>query len=126
MGKVRLERDWAAQKKMRQSKYRSKKTKLDGILFDSQKEALRYAELKTLLRAGEIVSLERQPVFVLQEGFERNGRRVRPVTYRADFRVTYRDGKQAVIDVKGYRTKEYLLKKKLFLAKFPEIDFREE
>ena len=51
------------------SKYRNKKTELDGIAFDSKREAERYAELKLLERAGEISYLQLQPEVILQDKF---------------------------------------------------------
>ncbi len=108
-----------------ESKYHSRKVILDGHKFPSQKEAGRYAELKLLLRAGEITDLELQPAFVLQERTRVNRRWQRAIIYRADFRYKTRDGKTVVEDVKGHKTKVYLLKKKLLLARYPEIDFRE-
>lgn len=111
----------------KQQKYRSRKVELDGIVFDSRKEANRYAELRLLEKAGEIVKLELQPEFELQPGYRtQDGKYIRPIKYRADFRVTYADGQVVVIDTKGYRTKEYAIKKKMLLFRYPEIDFREE
>jgi len=107
------------------SKYRSRKEVVDGIIFDSRKEANRYRELCLLKRAGEVTWIELQPVFVLQEGFRHEGKRHRPITYRADFRVTYADGRVEVEDVKGMCTDTYKIKKKLLLARYPEIIFKE-
>ena len=108
------------------SKYRSKKVEVDGITFDSQKEANRYQELLLEKRAGLVLDIELQPSFELQEGYRDAGKWVRPIVYIADFRVTYADGRVVVIDTKGFRTKEYRLKKKLFRRRYPEIDFVEE
>lgn len=109
------------------NKYGARKVTVDGITFDSKKEARKYQELKLLKRAGEIKDFELQPEFVLLEGFrDMNGTWHRPIKYRADFRVTYKDGRVAVIDTKGYRTREYQLKKKLLLHRYPEIEFVEE
>lgn len=109
------------------SKYRARKLTIDGITFDSQKEANRYCELKLMLQAGEIAKLELQPEFILQKGYRGlDGKWVRAIKYRADFRVTYPDGRVVVIDTKGYQTKEYKLKKKLLLARYPDIYFVEE
>lgn len=108
------------------SKYRSKKVTVDGITFDSQKEANRYQELLLEKRAGIVQEIELQPKFVLQEGYRDAGKWVRPITYIADFRVNYKDGRIVVIDTKGFKTKEYRLKKKLFRQRYPEIDFVEE
>lgn len=105
------------------NKYHNKKTTVNGINFDSKREADRYIELMLLQRAGKITNLKLQPVFTLQEGFiTPKGEKVRPITYKADF--SYRkseNGPLIVEDVKGVRTKEYLIKKKLMLDKGIEI-----
>ncbi|VBB05591.1 Hypothetical protein LUCI_0801 [Lucifera butyrica] len=113
-------------KEQKRAKYNNNRTEVDGILFDSEKEAAKYGELKILKLVGEVVKFELQPAFLLQEGYFDQGKWVRPMVYRADFRVWYRDGRVVVIDTKGYRTKEYRLKKKLFRKKYPEIEFVEE
>ncbi len=89
-------------------KYHNRKTVIDGITFDSAKEARRYMELKLLERAGEISNLQRQVKYDLipKRGKERS------VTYIADF-VYQEKGNTVVEDVKGVRTKEYILKRKL-------------
>ena len=108
------------------SKYGSRKVEVDGIKFDSAKEAKRYKELLILQKAGEIYEIELQPPFILQEAYKRLGKSIRPIIYRADFRVYWKDGRVQVIDTKGYMTPEYKLKKKMLLFKYPEIDFTEE
>lgn len=97
------------------SKYGNKKTMVDGIVFDSKREADRYRELKLLERAGEINDLRLQVPFTLLPGFTVDGERFRPVTYVADF-VYFDLMKQRMVveDAKGYRTREYNIKKKLF------------
>ena len=105
------------------SKYYSVKTTIDGIPFDSKKEANRYCELKLLERAGEISGLELQPTFELQPKYKINGRNVRSLTYRADFAYLEK-GQRVVEDVKGFRTEVYRLKKKLFEYKYG-IEIRE-
>lgn len=67
------------------NKYYNKPTVIDGIKFDSKKEAQHYMELKLLQRAGEISNLELQPRFLLQEGFKKNGKTYRKIEYIADF-----------------------------------------
>ena len=93
------------------SKYGNVKTvTTDGIKHDSIKEANRWCELKLLERAGVIQDLQRQVKYELipkQEG-------ERAVYYIADFVYT-ENGKKVVEDVKGMRTKEYKLKKKMML-----------
>ena len=52
------------------SKYGSRKVRVDGLSFDSQAEANRYAELLLLAQAGEIADLRVHPSWVLQPGFQ--------------------------------------------------------
>jgi hypothetical protein len=102
------------------SKYGNRKTEIDGIVFDSQKEAQRYAELRLLERAGEIQNLQRQVPFVLIPKQVRDGKTIeRPVVYKADFVYTEK-GEEVVEDVKSQatKTKEYILKRKLLLWQY--------
>lgn len=101
-------------------KYGSKAVTIDGHRFPSKLEATRYMELKLLLRAGVISNLELQPKFELQPAFTKNGERHRAIYYVADFRYE-KDGKTIVEDTKGYKTPEYILKKKIFEYKFPDL-----
>ena len=107
------------------NKYGAMKTEVDGIRFDSQKEANRYFELKLLERVGEIHDLQRQVTFVLipvQRDY--NGKVLeRSVKYIADFVYYANDGdgwRQVVEDVKSpaTRTAVYKIKKKLMLSRF--------
>lgn len=107
------------------NKYGNDKTLVDGIKFDSVKEADFYCQLKMRRMAGEVKDFDLQVPYELQPSFKRDGRVIRAIRYVADFVISYPDGRQEVIDVKGFRTKEYLLKKKLLLYKYPELDFKE-
>jgi len=101
-------------------KYGNKKVTVDGITFDSVKEANRYAELRLLQRAGKIFELQRQVPFVLIPKQVRDGKVVeRPVVYKADFVYT-ENGQEVVEDVKSpiTKTKEYIIKRKLLLWQF--------
>lgn len=107
------------------NKYGSKKIEVDGIIFDSKKEAKRYSELLLLEKAGEISNLQRQVKYVLipAQYAEVNGKRKcieRECTYISDF--TYiENGKLIVEDVKGYRDPssagyaKFVIKRKLML-----------
>lgn len=94
---------------MSKSKYGARKTVIDGITFDSAKEARRWAELRLLERAGEIEGLVRQVKFELIPANDR----FRACTYIADFVYMDKDGHLVVEDTKGYRTAEYRIKQKL-------------
>ena len=110
------------------NKFSAKKVIIDGITFDSQKEARRYNELRLLERAGEIKDLELQPRFLLQDAFKRAGKTHRKIEYVADFRYTNASGEQIVEDVKSPPTRKhpvYRLKKKLLLKRYPHLTFLE-
>lgn len=98
---------------------------VDGIVFDSNAESWRYAELKALERAGIISGLELQPEYELQPAFAHKRGRERGIRYRADFRYRDENGQVVVEDVKGHRTAVYKLKRKMLLYRYPEIEFRE-
>lgn len=99
------------------TKYRSKKTIVDGITFDSKLEARRYQELKLMERAGEISGLQLQVKYVLIPSQKLNNKVVeRAVTYVADFVYTLKSSGESVVeDTKGMKTKEYIIKRKLML-----------
>ncbi len=117
------------------SKYHSNKTEVDGILFDSKREAQRYQQLKLMERAGMICDLKRQVKYELIPAQYIDGKCVeRAVTYTSDFEyyvlkplrqktvMAERDAKvidqHIVEDVKGYRTEVYKIKKKLMLHNY--------
>lgn len=106
-------------------KYGARKTTIDGITFDSQAEANFYSKLKLLKHAGEVIDYQLQPEYELIPAYKKNGRKIRATHYRADFLVTYKSGKQEIIDVKGKPTAEYKLKKKLFEYRYPELEIVE-
>ena len=99
----------------KKSKYGANKTIYDGIKFDSQREANRYAELKLLEKAGRIENLQLQVIYELQPAFEFLGNKIRAINYVADFvYFDKRTNETVVEDVKGMKTPVYKLKKKLF------------
>lgn len=99
------------------SKYHAKKTTVDGITFDSRKEADRYLVLKGMEDDGAIEDLRRQVRYELVPAFDVDGKHYRHVCYVADF-VYMEDGKEVVEDVKGMRTDVYKLKSKLFARRY--------
>lgn len=110
------------------NKYNARKTTVCGRTFDSKREAEWYMMLREKLRLGEIKHLECQPTYALLEGFRDNqGKPQKPITYTPDFLVEYDDGRREVIEVKGVRTRDYLLRKKMFLHMMRDTDiiFRE-
>ena len=97
------------------SKYGSRKITVDGMTFDSRKEYLRFCELSLLEKAGVVTGLKRQVRFELIPSQKMNGKVVeRPVHYVADF-VYQENGQTVVEDTKGFKTKDYILKRKMML-----------
>lgn len=115
---------------MAKSKYHSKKITVDGRTFDSKKEYLRYCELALLEKAGQIENLRCQVKFQLLPSYietyprysEKTGKRLKDgkrtvekeCSYIADFVYT-ENGETVVEDTKGFRTTEYIIKRKLML-----------
>ena len=109
------------------NKYKSHKTSVNGVIFDSKKEYDRYIELTLLSRSGAIKGLKRQVKFELipaqyepdiinSRGKVKKGKLIeRAVSYIADFVYTDENGKTVVEDTKGFRTKDYIIKRKLLL-----------
>ena len=99
----------------RPSKYNNKKIIVDGITFDSGREANRYKELKLMVAAREIMDLCLQVSFELAPSVVIQGRRKPPLRYFADF--TYIDsGKWIVEDCKGRRDTAYIIKRHLMMS----------
>lgn len=107
------------------SKYGSRKTTVDGITFHSAAEARYYQQLKIRKYAGDITDFELQPAFPLMPTFRKNGKTYRGIKYVADFKVTYPNGRIEIIDVKGMKTGEYGIKRKLFEHYYPDLTITE-
>lgn len=111
-------------------KYHNKKVTVDGITFDSKREANRYRELSLLEKAGAIQNLQMQVEFELipaiyemvEQYSDKTGKRLKDkkvllekkCSYIADFVYT-ENGQMVVEDTKGMRTRDYIIKRKLML-----------
>ena len=90
-------------------KYKARVVVADGIRFSSKKEAKYYGDLQLAQKSGELLYFLRQTTFDLPGG----------IRYRVDFVEFWENGEIRYIDVKGYRTKEYIIKKKLVESLYP-------
>ena len=102
------------------TKYGNVKTVIDGITFDSKKEATFYGNLKIMKRSGIIKDFELQPKFPYVESYCTNDKGTlggailnKYKKYIADFKVIFSDGSIEIWDVKGFRTTIYKQKKKI-------------
>jgi len=115
---------------------RNIKTVIDGILFDSQKEADHYCELKFLKQRGDIIDFFMQVPFLVHEGYYKDAEWVKPIYYKADFVVIGRIKMQLkgmfvmesaipmqIHEVKGRWTRTAIDKRKMFEKRYPEYEF---
>lgn len=117
----------------RNNKYNSQKCSIGNEVFDSRREARRYSELCLLEKAGQIKNLRRQVKYILipsqreivmKKGVPKQGKVIeKECAYIADF-VYEENGQTVVEDTKGYKTKDYILKRKMMLY-FHGIRIRE-
>lgn len=97
----------------------------NGTIFDSKLEMLYYRDvLCPLEKSGDIVCLELQKPYELQPKFVHDNKTVQPIKYVADFFVRYKDGREEVIDTKGYPDQTALLKRKLFWFRYPNVTYK--
>lgn len=97
---------------------------IDGIVFDSALELRYYRDvLLPLVESGDVVEYELQKPYELQPKFVHDGRTVQAIKYVADFYIKYADGREKVIDIKGFADATALLKRKLFWYTFPELNY---
>ncbi len=99
---------------MLKNKRKNVKTFVDWIKFDSKLEARFYNYIKN---HPKINLLELQTPFVLQEWFKYNNKKIRPITYKADFKIEV-EGDIYFIDSKGKEEPIFKIKKKMWLKKF--------
>ena len=95
----------------RVSKYGSRRCEYDGQKFDSMKECDYYKRLKLLQRAGDVLMFLRQVPFHIPGD----------VKYLVDFQIFWASGEIGFVDVKGFKTAEYKLKKKLVEHHYPIV-----
>lgn len=105
------------------NKYNAKKAEINGVRFDSLKEARLYQKLENMQRMGIISDLQRQVRFELVP----KQKDERAVYYVADY--VFKEGDKVVVaDCKSAMTKKlpvYVVKRKIFKWRYPEYEFRE-
>lgn len=111
-------------KNIKKNKYRNIKTTVDGITFDSIREAEYYENLKLLKAAGEIKDFGLQPKYELIPKFTKNGVTHRSIAYIADFIITNNDGTTDIVDIKGVETQVFKIKRKLFEYMYQDLNLK--
>lgn len=129
--------------KFNSGRIKHNKTLVDGIKFHSKMEAKYYEYISGELEQGNIKAFEMQVPYVLQEGYivfegrvifdsekdfgkiqrKHKLKKITSIVYKCDFKVTHNDGTIEVIDIKGFSTTDFEIKKRLLLCKYAsEID----
>ena len=103
------------------SKFKAYKATINDITFDSLNESRFYIKLLQDKKAKIVKSFELQKEFELIPPYVKNGKKIRKMSYIADFVVKKSDGQVLVIDVKGIETDVFKLKQKLFEYKYPDL-----
>lgn len=118
-------------------------------MFDSKREAKYYQDLLILKRIGEVKEIECHPTFELQPAYRKccghiwldkpawdikgatvcgncgkKMKKIQAITYSADFRVTYVNGHEEIVDVKGMETKFFKNKRKMFEFHYPKLTLK--
>lgn len=97
----------------------------DGIVFDSKVEMWYYRDVVLPgVASGDISEYELQKEYILQPKFEHDGKKIKEISYVADFYIRYADGHEEVIDIKGFPDAVAKLKRKLFWFVYPEITYK--
>jgi hypothetical protein len=104
--------------RFRGNKYHARRVKWNGVTYASKGEMLLAMEIATMIRAGELVRVQRQVSIPLRV----NGKLI--CTHRPDFIVELAGGGIEVWEFKGLELPDWKLKRKLFEANFPSIPYR--
>lgn len=103
----------------------TEKRTYNGIVFDSILEMKYYRDvLLPKVESGEVINYVLQKPYELQPKFVHNGKAIRPIQYVADFYIIYKDGREEVIDTKGYGDQVAILKRKIFWYHYPDVDYK--
>ena len=102
------------------NKYGAKKVEIDGHVFDSRLEGRYYEHLLYLMNDGVVESFEMKKSYTLLDKFPhpKTGKTVRSIKYTPDFEVIYADGHVEVVDTKGMKTRDFIMRCKMFMFRY--------
>ena len=102
------------------NKYNAKKIEIDGHTFDSILEGRYYEHLLDLMNDGVVESFEMKKSYTLLDKFPhpKTGKTVRAIKYTPDFEVIYTDGHVEVVDTKGMKTRDFVMRCKMFMFRY--------
>ena len=102
------------------NRYGAKKVEIDGHIFDSRLEGRYYEHLLRLMNDGVVESFEMKKSYTLLDKFPhpKTGKTVRAIKYTPDFEVIYADGRVEVVDTKGMKTRDFIMRCKMFMFRY--------
>ena len=102
------------------NKYGAKEVEIDGHVFDSRLEGRYYEHLLYLMNDGVVESFEMKKSYTLLDKFPhpKTGKTVRAIKYTPDFEVIYADGHVEVVDTKGMKTRDFIMRCKMFMFRY--------
>ena len=102
------------------NKYGAKKVEIDGHIFDSRLEGRYYEHLIYLMNDGVVESFEMKKSYTLLDKFPhpKTGKTVRAIKYTPDFEVKYADGHVEVVETKGMKTRDFIMRCKMFMFRY--------
>lgn len=106
---------------MKKNKFNAHAIVIDNIRFDSIVESKLYLQLKQLKKEGSIRDFSLNPSFMIIDPFEYMGWPEKGNKYTADYLITWNDGQQEVIEIKGFVARDFPLRLKLFKSKNPNL-----
>lgn len=104
-----------------ESKKAKKNRTVDGIKFASDLEMRFYLYL---LEQKDILYIKLQPEYIIQDPCVYKGKKILKIIYTSDFEVIYKNGQVVIYEVKGFETKEFKIKKKMFYFRYPDLNLK--
>lgn len=96
----------------------------NGIIYDSEMELDFLKEvIEPQIASGKIIKYERQVVYELLPAFVYKGQKFAAINYKSDFNIHYADGTELVVDIKGLAKPLDIIKRKLLLSRYPNINY---
>ena len=111
----------------KKNKYGNKKVRIGKVTYDSKAEYKCINDLSLKEKAGYISNLQIKPRYILLSSFKDNqDNTIRQISYTPEA-YYIENGQEIVLEVKSKPTitEAYIIRKKLFLKKFPHIKFIE-
>jgi hypothetical protein len=103
------------------NKYNANRTEYNGVMYASKREATKAQELDLLKKAGEVLEWVPHPIYYVLPRFYKFKKKYQGIKYIPDFWIKWKDGREELIDIKGFATPLFKIKEKMFNYRFPDL-----